>query len=148
MTSLTIAATAKGFPVSLKINKPVDIATVADVKAALAVKLPRVWSSYALTRVFVSPHIRNAFLQLYVERQKLSLKGDVKALDNDAVLAAAGVRDGGELVLKDLGPQVSWKTVFLVEYVRLLVLSLSRALTEKNNTGWPTRHSSDFVSSA
>jgi len=97
---------------------------------------------------FCFPHIWNAFLQLYVERQKLSLKGDAKALDNNAVLAAAGVCDGGELVLKDLGPQVSWKTVFLVEYVRLLVLSLCRALTEKNKTGWPTRHSSDFVSSA
>jgi very-long-chain enoyl-CoA reductase len=55
---------------------------------------------------------------LYVERQKLSLKGEAKALDNDAILATAGVRDGGELAVKDLGPQVSWRTVFLTEYVR------------------------------
>jgi hypothetical protein len=43
-------------------------------------------------------------------------------------LAAAGVRDGGELVVKDLGSQVSWKTVFLVEYVRVS-LSLSLEIT-------------------
>ena len=29
--------------------------------------------------------------------------------------------DGWELQVKDLGPQVSWKTVFVVEYVSLLV---------------------------
>jgi hypothetical protein len=47
MTPLTIASTGKsallrGFPVSLKLEKPVDVATIADVKAALAVKFPRV----------------------------------------------------------------------------------------------------------
>jgi very-long-chain enoyl-CoA reductase len=63
-------------------------------------------------------------LQLYVERQKLTLKGEAKALDDDAVLAAAGVRDGSELAVKDLGPQISWKTVFLIEYVRLFSLSI------------------------
>lgn len=52
------------------------------------------------------------------------LKGESKALDDNAILTAAGVRDGDELVVKDLGSQVSWKTVFLVEYVRFLSLSL------------------------
>ena len=47
MDSLTIAAAGKstllrGFPVSLKLEKPADVATVADVKAALAAKFPRV----------------------------------------------------------------------------------------------------------
>jgi len=72
-------------------------------------------------------------LQLYVERQKLSLKGEAKALDDDAVLAAAGVRDGSELEVKDLGPQVSWRTVFLVEYVRLFSLPSPSSTTKKQN---------------
>ena len=133
MVSLTVAATGKspllkGLPISLNIAKSADVATVADVKAALAAKLPRVRSSRAITRVFLSPshlRLRDAFLQLYVERQKLSFKGEVKPLDDDAVLAAAGVRDGSELAVKDLGPQVSWRTVFLVEYVRLFPPSLA-----------------------
>jgi very-long-chain enoyl-CoA reductase len=53
MTSLTIAANGRStlfqdFPISLKLSKSVDVATVADVKAALAAKLPRVRSSWAL----------------------------------------------------------------------------------------------------
>jgi hypothetical protein len=47
MSSMNIVATGKstllrGFPVSLKLEKPADIATVADVKAALAAKFPQV----------------------------------------------------------------------------------------------------------
>lgn len=55
--------------------------------------------------------------QLYVSRQKLTLKGERKALDDDTSLEDAGVRDGGELLVKDLGPQISWRAVFVVEYV-------------------------------
>jgi len=103
--SLTVTATGKstllrGFPVSLKLEKPADVATVAEVKAALAAKFP----------------------QLYVERQKLSLKGETKALDDNAILATAGIRDEGELVVKDLGPQVSWRTVFVIEYAGPLII--------------------------
>jgi len=63
MTSLTIAATGKspllrGLPVPLKLDKPADVATVADVKAVLAAKFPRVWRKFgwhltALTRLIV-----------------------------------------------------------------------------------------------
>lgn len=125
MGSLTVTATGKstllrGFPVSLKLEKPADVATVADVKAALAAKFPQVRFRCHFARVSLT---YGRALQLYVERQKLSLKGETKALDDSAILAAAGIRDEGELVVKDLGPQVSWRTVFITEYVRFFLIS-------------------------
>lgn len=62
-------------------------------------------------------------IQFGPSRQKLSLKGDRKMLPNEAKLQALGVADGDELTVKDLGPQISWKTVFLIEYVGVLLSS-------------------------
>jgi hypothetical protein len=47
MTSLTVIATGKSallrdFPFAITIDKPVDVAKVADVKAALAARFPKV----------------------------------------------------------------------------------------------------------
>jgi very-long-chain enoyl-CoA reductase len=55
-----------------------------------------------------------------VYRQKLSVEGEKAALADEKTVAEA-MRNGGSnvvLTVKDLGPQVSWRTVFLVEYVR------------------------------
>ena len=43
-----------------------------------------------------------------------------------------GKVEGDELHVKDLGPQVSWKTVFLVEYVRVDHFTL----VKPNSSAW------------
>jgi very-long-chain enoyl-CoA reductase len=71
--------------------------TVGEVKAAVAAK----------------------FSKLKPSRQRLTLKGERKALVDEKRLSDVLGSDanGWELQVKDLGPQVSWKTVFVVEYI-------------------------------
>ena len=49
-----------------------------------------------------------------------STDGKSRAPKDEETLTQAGLENGGSLYLKDLGPQVSWTTVFLVEYVRVI----------------------------
>ncbi|KAL0949288.1 hypothetical protein HGRIS_009366 [Hohenbuehelia grisea] len=83
----------KNFPLTLDLAPS---ATVADVKAAIAAKAPKLSAS----------------------RQKISVVGDKKPLADDSPISVTGT----ELAVKDLGPQVSWKTVFLVEYAGPLII--------------------------
>ena len=62
-------------------------------------------------------YITSHSTQFYPARQKLTLKDSKDTLNDEVKLVDAGVVDGSELLVKDLGHQVSWKTVFLVEYV-------------------------------
>ncbi|VDB86649.1 unnamed protein product [Peniophora sp. CBMAI 1063] len=110
----------KGLPTTVEFeNKSADAVTVGDVKAAVAAKYPK----------------------LYVERQKLSLKDDKKALVDEATLASVGIADGAELAVKDLGPQVSWRTVFLVEYVGPLIIHPLFYHLPQYIYGGPVQHS-------
>lgn len=119
MVKVTVSSSRKiglapGLPDQIEITgKSADEVTVVDVKAALAKKYPKVGH----TSVIAYP--KSNVAQLYVARQKLSLKDDKKPLSDESTLASAGVSDGGEVVVKDLGPQISWRTVFMVEYVRV-----------------------------
>ncbi|KAF8576104.1 hypothetical protein K439DRAFT_690815 [Ramaria rubella] len=106
MVKVTISArgrvptVAKGLPVSLELAD--QEGTIKDAKQAIAKKFPN----------------------FYPDRQKVSLKSDStnKALDDETTLASLGIVSDGELVVKDLGPQISWKTVFLIEYAGPLVI--------------------------
>jgi hypothetical protein len=106
---------ARGLPVTLDVPGSWEDLTVGAVKAALADKFPKVRSVHSISDSFsiVTGH------QFYPTRQKLSLVGDRKPLEDDTLLKDAGLTEAApELAAKDLGPQISWKTVFLVEYVR------------------------------
>ncbi len=60
----------------------------------------------------------------YVGRQMLRLEAKGKPLNDKSTLGELGVKNGGQLFLKDLGPQIGWITVFLAEYFGPLAIYL------------------------
>lgn len=57
-------------------------------------------------------------------RQSFRLEPKGKAVKDDDSLRTLGVQEGAKLYVKDLGPQIGWKTVFLLEYAGPLVVYL------------------------
>lgn len=53
---------------------------------------------------------------LYPDRQELRLEPRSKGLGESQTVKEIGLKDQGKLYLKDLGPQIGYQTVFLVEY--------------------------------
>ncbi|ORX89824.1 hypothetical protein K493DRAFT_357633 [Basidiobolus meristosporus CBS 931.73] len=78
------------FPLTLELEKD---ATIRDVKNAIAKKNPK----------------------YYIDRQKITSAANLP-LENATPLSECNVVDGDTLYFKDLGPQIGWKTVFLIEY--------------------------------
>ncbi|KAI6025055.1 hypothetical protein PISMIDRAFT_655098 [Pisolithus microcarpus 441] len=107
MVSVTVVpagktpSVARGLPYTVELpGKQVEDTTVRDIKVALAERFPK----------------------FYPARQKITLKDHRDTLQDEVKLVDAGVADGGEVSVKDLGHQISWKTVFLVEYAGPLVI--------------------------
>ncbi|XP_070564161.1 probable very-long-chain enoyl-CoA reductase art-1 [Ptychodera flava] len=67
-------------------------------------------------------HLQNR--KCYPDRQSYRNEPKGKMLKDEATLKALNIRDGDSLYFKDLGPQISWKTVFLTEYAGPLVVYL------------------------
>lgn len=61
---------------------------------------------------------------LYPDRQAIKLEVKGKSLKDEETLKSLNVRNGTKLYLKDLGPQISWKNVFLAEYAGPLFVYL------------------------
>ncbi|KAF4522213.1 hypothetical protein B566_EDAN007364 [Ephemera danica] len=53
---------------------------------------------------------------LYPERQSFRLEAKGKSLNDNDTIGSLKLKGGAKIYLKDLGPQIGWKTVFLVEY--------------------------------
>lgn len=60
----------------------------------------------------------------YPDRQSLRLEPKGKALKDEDTLDSVGIKNGGRLYLKDLGPQLGWSTVFICEYAGPLFIYL------------------------
>ncbi|KAK7495826.1 hypothetical protein BaRGS_00012816 [Batillaria attramentaria] len=60
----------------------------------------------------------------YPDRQSFRADAKGKMLKDGDTLESVGIRNGGKLFFKDLGPQVGWTTVFLTEYAGPLVIYL------------------------
>lgn len=89
---------SKGFPLNVKLSS--NEATLAEVKKQIA----------------------SASRKLTIERQRITTEDKKPLLDDDKSLADLGVSSGQTLYVKDLGPQVGWRTVFLTEYFGPIVI--------------------------
>lgn len=63
-------------------------------------------------------------------RQRLTLprpggngnKGKSIVLEDNKLVCDYSLKDGDSIIVKDLGPQISWRTVFLIEYLGPLLI--------------------------
>jgi very-long-chain enoyl-CoA reductase len=81
------------FPVQLELVGSVDSIKTNDVNKALAKKFPT----------------------YYPDRQRLTTE-DKKVLDSNKTLKEQGIDESTTIYFKDLGPQIGWRTVFMIEY--------------------------------
>lgn len=74
---------------------------------------------------YLSQLVHNKFKQTpSADRQSIRLEPKGKALKDSETLHSLKLKTGDKVYIKDLGPQIGWKTVFLAEYAGPLVVYL------------------------
>ncbi|KAK2723020.1 very-long-chain enoyl-CoA reductase-like [Artemia franciscana] len=97
---------------------------VSIVSVHGAKQLATIVADPAMTIGELKNEIRQKKGHLQPERQELRLEPRSKGLDDKVTLEQIDIKNGSQLFLKDLGPQVAWKTVFLAEYAGPLFVYL------------------------
>ncbi|KAK3933392.1 putative very-long-chain enoyl-CoA reductase art-1 [Frankliniella fusca] len=59
-----------------------------------------------------------------IHRQSIRLEAKGQSLKDEESVKNLGLRSGSKIYVRDLGPQIGWKTVFLAEYAGPLVVYL------------------------
>lgn len=91
-------------------------------------------TSKSFGKVYVSPDTFIGDLPAFIhnqlhstprpERQSLRLDARGKSLKDSETLESLKLKNGDKIFIKDLGPQIGWKTVFLAEYAGPLFVYL------------------------
>lgn len=69
-----------------------------------------------ITILEIKKQIQGIKKSLYPDRQAIRVEPKAKTLKDEELLKNLGLKSGDKLYVKDLGPQIGWKTVFLAEY--------------------------------
>ncbi|KAF8602858.1 hypothetical protein BDV93DRAFT_607178 [Ceratobasidium sp. AG-I] len=121
MVSITIQpassrplAIARKLPANLEFpGRSLQAVTIGEVKQAIAKQCPQFYTSRQ--RLTTTPPVKNT--------DKNAKPAKTKALTDATTLQEAGIDPAtGTLYVKDLGPQVSYRTVFIVEYIGPLLI--------------------------
>ncbi|PVU88011.1 hypothetical protein BB559_005764 [Furculomyces boomerangus] len=79
-------------------------------------------STSSTTILAIKKEVAKRFPKLTIERQRLTIPDKKIVLEDKKTLGDYSINNGDVIHFKDLGPQIAWKTVFLIEYFGPIVI--------------------------